>query len=65
MVTSTAMLLYLLALVGLTVLKYKVYGFAFRMLLGLEIVVIAIFIEAILGFRINRLIDNDINPTHN
>ena len=64
MVTSTAMLLYLLALVGLTVLKYKVYGFAFRMLLGLEIVVIAIFIEAILGFRINRLIDNDINPTH-
>ncbi len=64
MVTSTAILLYLLALVGLTVLKYKVYGFAFRMLLGMEIVVIALFIEAILGFRINRLIDNDINPTH-
>ena len=62
--SSTALLLYFAVLFGLTKYKYKVYGFASKMLLGLGIVVLALFIEAILGFRMNRIIDGNFDPVH-
>ena len=55
MVAYGVMLLYLAALIGLTVYKYKVFGFTFRMLVALESVVIVVFIGSILLIRVYQL----------
>ena len=55
MVAYAVMLLYLAVLIGLTVYKYKVFGFTFRMLVALESVVVAVFIGSILLIRVYHL----------
>lgn len=55
------MLAYFLALITIAALKYKVYGFAFQMLVGLAIEVLAILIVAGLTFSIVKLNENGVS----
>ena len=50
------MLFYFLVLVSIKAFKYKVYGFLFRMLIGLGVEVLAVLIAAILTFKVDQLI---------
>ena len=64
MVTYGAMLIFLAVIIGLMVFKHKVFGFTFRLLLGLESVVIAVFIGSILLISESRLLSHDFSPAH-
>lgn len=62
--TYSALLVYLSAIVCLTVFKYKIRGFTLHLLVGQEIAVIALWIELIVFLRMNRLLTEDPSPSH-
>ena len=62
--TYGANLLYLTVLNFLSVCKYKVTGFTLHLLLGIELVMIAVFTQQILLFRVSELINGDTSVEH-
>ena len=62
--TYGANLLYLTVLNFLSVCKYKVTGFTLHLLLGIELVMIAVFTQGFLLLRVSELINYDTSAEH-
>jgi len=62
--TNGANLLYVTVLIFIGVCKYKFTGFTLHLLLGMELVLIAIFIQGIVLLRMNKSINGDTSAAH-
>ena len=62
--TYGANLLYLTVLNFLSFCKYKVTGFTLHLLLGIELVMIAVFTQSIMLLRMSELINGDMSTAH-
>lgn len=62
--TYSANLFYLTVLNALSIFKYKVRGFTLYLLIGIQVLMIAALVQAVMLTRIKQLVDNDMSAEH-